>query len=107
MRVVAQLAPQAATAERLGVTLPDLMKLRRVTAGSIIQAGLLVFAGYALFTVFSSVDYASVSDELRNMTVGAVIIGFVLLGVGGLLGAEWEEREIDKYLRRTKYRQRA
>jgi hypothetical protein len=25
----------------------------------------------------------------------------VLLGIGGLFGAEWERREIDRYLRRT------
>jgi hypothetical protein len=28
------------------------------------------------------------------------IAGVVLLGVGGLFGADWERREIDKYLRR-------
>jgi heme/copper-type cytochrome/quinol oxidase subunit 1 len=32
--------------------------------------------------------------------IGVAITGIVLLGVGGLLGAEWERREIDKYLRR-------
>jgi hypothetical protein len=29
-----------------------------------------------------------------------VITGIVLLGLGGLFGADWERREIDKYLRR-------
>ena len=28
------------------------------------------------------------------------ITGIVLLGAGGLFGADWEHREIDKYLRR-------
>jgi type IV secretory pathway VirB2 component (pilin) len=28
------------------------------------------------------------------------ITGIVLLGIGGLFGADWERREIDKYLRR-------
>jgi 4-hydroxybenzoate polyprenyltransferase len=32
--------------------------------------------------------------------VGVAITGIVLLGVGGLFGADWERREIDKYLRR-------
>jgi hypothetical protein len=32
--------------------------------------------------------------------IGVAITGIVLLGVGGLFGADWEQREIDKYLRR-------
>jgi 4-hydroxybenzoate polyprenyltransferase len=32
--------------------------------------------------------------------VGVAITGIVLLGIGGLFGADWERREIDKYLRR-------
>ena len=28
------------------------------------------------------------------------ITGIVLLGIGGLFGADWERREIDKYLQR-------
>ena len=32
--------------------------------------------------------------------IGVAITGIVLLGVGGLFGADWERREVDKYLRR-------
>ena len=32
--------------------------------------------------------------------IGVAITGIVLLGIGGLFGAEWERREVDKYLRR-------
>src|SRR5262249_1256472 len=32
--------------------------------------------------------------------IGVAILGVVLLGVGGLFGDDWEQREIDKYLRR-------
>lgn len=32
--------------------------------------------------------------------VGVLITGIVLLGVGGLFGPDWEQREVDKYLRR-------
>jgi 2TM domain-containing protein len=32
--------------------------------------------------------------------IGVAITGIVLLGIGGLFGANWERREIDKYLRR-------
>jgi hypothetical protein len=32
--------------------------------------------------------------------IGVAIAGIALLGIGGLLGVEWEQREIEKYLRR-------
>jgi 2TM domain-containing protein len=32
--------------------------------------------------------------------IGVVITGLVLLGIGGLFGPDWEQREVDKYLRR-------
>ena len=31
--------------------------------------------------------------------IGVAITGIVLLGIGGLFGADWERREIDKYFR--------
>jgi 2TM domain len=34
--------------------------------------------------------------------IGVAITGIVLLGVGGLFGADWEQREVDKYLRRRR-----
>ena len=33
--------------------------------------------------------------------IGVAITGIVLLGIGGLFGANWEHRQVDKYLRRT------
>jgi uncharacterized membrane protein len=32
--------------------------------------------------------------------IGVAITAIVLLGIGGLLGADWERRQIDKYLNR-------
>jgi 4-hydroxybenzoate polyprenyltransferase len=32
--------------------------------------------------------------------LGVAVTGFVLLGIGGVFGIDWEQREIDKYLRR-------
>ena len=32
--------------------------------------------------------------------IAVAITGIVLLGIGGLFGADWERREIDKYLER-------
>jgi 2TM domain len=34
--------------------------------------------------------------------IAVAITGIVLLGIGGLFGADWERREIDKYLRRQR-----
>jgi hypothetical protein len=34
--------------------------------------------------------------------IGVAITGIVLLGIGGLFGADWERREIDRYLRRRR-----
>ena len=33
--------------------------------------------------------------------LGVAIAGVVLFGIGGLFGHEWEQREIDKYVRRA------
>jgi hypothetical protein len=32
--------------------------------------------------------------------IAVAITGLALLGIGGLLGVDWERREIDQYLRR-------
>jgi hypothetical protein len=32
--------------------------------------------------------------------IGVAITGLVLLGIGGLFGADWERRQMEKYLRR-------
>jgi hypothetical protein len=32
--------------------------------------------------------------------IGVAVTGIVLVGIGGLFGADWERREIEKYLRR-------
>ena len=32
--------------------------------------------------------------------IGVAITGIVLLGIGGLFGADWERRQIDAHLRR-------
>jgi 2TM domain len=36
--------------------------------------------------------------------IGVALTAIVLLGIGGLFGAEWERREIDKYLQRRRGR---
>ena len=34
--------------------------------------------------------------------IGVAIAGIALLGIGGLFGADWERREIEKYQRRRR-----
>lgn len=75
------------TAEHLGVELPDLVKLRRVTFGSVLQLALLLFASIALIDALSSIDFAAVGDEFREMSVGAVLIGLGLAQIARSSGA--------------------
>jgi hypothetical protein len=34
--------------------------------------------------------------------IAVALTGILLLGLGGLFGADWERREVDKYLRRRR-----
>lgn len=56
--------------ERIGKTLnagdQELIKLRRVTWGSILNLALLVFAAYALIGLLGDVDLETFADALRN-----------------------------------------
>jgi hypothetical protein len=36
--------------------------------------------------------------------IAVAITGLVLLGIGGVFGPDWERREVDKYLLRTRRR---
>ena len=50
----------------LGVGEQDLIRLRRVTKGSILNLALLVFAAYALIGLLGDVDMAEFADALRG-----------------------------------------
>ena len=80
-------ALRTATAAHIGVELPDLVKLRRVTVGSVLQLALLLFASLALIDALSSIDFASVGDEFRSMSLGAVLVGLGLAQVARASGA--------------------
>jgi uncharacterized membrane protein YbhN (UPF0104 family) len=75
------------TANHLGVELPDLVRLRRVTLGSVLQLVLLLVASVALISALSSIDFASVTDEFRAMSLGAVLVGLVVAQIGRGSGA--------------------
>ena len=60
----------------------------------------------ALSLMWFTIDMLDGSDSLwfywpmGGTGIAVVITGVALLGIGGLFGADWEQREIDKYLQR-------
>ena len=60
----------------------------------------------ALSVMWFAIDMADDSSSvwfywpMLGSGIAVAITGIVLLGIGGLFGADWESREIDKYLRR-------
>lgn len=69
---------QAAVVAATGQDLPDPVKLRRVSGRSLLTAGLLVFAAWALIPLLTGVDYAAVWDELQTATWSLMILGLVV-----------------------------
>jgi len=67
---------RAHLAEAAGVTVPDLIKLRRMTWWTAIQAALLVLAAAAVFAAFSKVDWSEVRTELANADWSWIVFGF-------------------------------
>ena len=60
----------------------------------------------ALSLMWFGIDLADDSSSywfywpMLGTGIAVAITGIVLLGVGGLFGADWERRQVDKYLRR-------
>jgi uncharacterized membrane protein YbhN (UPF0104 family) len=65
-------------AEAAGAEEPELVKLRRMTWWTIIQAGLLVLAVAAVITAFGKVDWTEARKELENAAWGFIVFGFVV-----------------------------
>lgn len=61
-----------------GAESPDLVKLRRVTWGTVGQAALFLLAGYALVVGLGSLDLAQVWDELQDASVPLLIAALVV-----------------------------
>ena len=61
-----------------GATVPDLIKLRRMTWWTVIQAVLLVLAFAAVYQAAVSVDWAVVRKDLSNANWWWIALGFVL-----------------------------
>jgi uncharacterized membrane protein YbhN (UPF0104 family) len=64
--------------ETVGTTPPGLVRLRRVTWGTVIQLGLLVFATSAVFSFVSGVDFHELASEVRNAAWGWIVVAFVV-----------------------------
>jgi len=63
---------------RLAIEQPELVQLRRVTLGSVLQVALLVLAGSALISGLAGLDFASVRDEVEALTLAGVLVCFLL-----------------------------
>jgi uncharacterized membrane protein YbhN (UPF0104 family) len=65
-------------AEAVGADVPELVRLRRMTWWSIIQAGLLVLAAWAVINAFGNVDWSIVRKDLANAAWGWILFGFIV-----------------------------
>ncbi|HMK12947.1 MAG TPA: lysylphosphatidylglycerol synthase transmembrane domain-containing protein [Acidimicrobiales bacterium] len=67
-----------AGAADLGVEPPELQQLQRVTKGTLLQAGLMVIAFFALFRVVSGIDFDELRKSLGEAIWWIVVLGFVV-----------------------------
>jgi glycosyltransferase 2 family protein len=62
-------------AVKVGQQAPELLKMRRVTVGSVVQIVLLGLAFWALASLVANLDFATLASEIRNATWWLVIVG--------------------------------
>jgi len=65
-------------ASLVGAEEPGLVKLRRVTWGSLVQAALLLLAGLAVLSFATGIDYDQLWSGLQGATWGWIVLGFVV-----------------------------
>jgi glycosyltransferase 2 family protein len=65
-------------AERVGITAPDLQRMRRVTWGSLLRMALLIVAFWALASAVGGLDFEVLAREVRDATWWLVIAGALL-----------------------------
>jgi glycosyltransferase 2 family protein len=66
------------TASLVGTEPPELVRLRRVTVGTLVQAALLLFAGLAVLSFAIEIDYGQLWTGLQSATWGWVLLGFLV-----------------------------
>jgi glycosyltransferase 2 family protein len=72
---------RASAATVVGAEEPQLVRLRRVTWGSLLQVGLLVLAVTAIVRVAGNIDFAAVRHDLSNATWGWLVFAFLFAQV--------------------------
>ena len=65
-------------AEAAGVPTPELVKLRRVTWGSVVQVALLALAVSAVAGWATGLDYAALAERIGEASWGWIVFAFVL-----------------------------
>lgn len=61
------------TAAAVGAEPPELVKIRRVSGGTILQIGLLVFAVLAIVKFAGNIDFTAVKDDLAAASLGWIV----------------------------------
>jgi glycosyltransferase 2 family protein len=80
-------ALRKATSQAAGVDAPDLAKLRRVTLGSVLQAGLLLLAASAIISYFAGLDIDELRTTFGSASIALLATGFVISQVPRLTQA--------------------
>jgi glycosyltransferase 2 family protein len=78
---------RTAAAAAVGTEAPALVRLRRVTLGSILRVGLPALAVLVLITAFAGMDLAELVDQVRNATWWLIVLAFLLTQVPRLTQA--------------------
>jgi uncharacterized membrane protein YbhN (UPF0104 family) len=73
-------------ADHLGLEEPELVQLRRITVGTIVQAALLVMVGVMMIAGLSGMDFAAAAEEFRDLQWGAVVVCLVLAQIARASG---------------------
>jgi hypothetical protein len=68
----------------------------------------IVVVYLALSAMWFTIDILTGSEDwwfywpMLGVGIGVVVTGLIMFGVGGLFGAEWERREVDRYMERRR-----
>lgn len=68
----------AAVVELTGASTPEPVKLRRVTARSLVLAGLLLLIGTAVVPALTSIDYAEIWDVLQSAKWALIVLALII-----------------------------
>ena len=80
-------ALRSSAADRVGADAPDLVPLRRITLGTVIQTLLLLLAASALISGLSGFDFAQVHEELTTADWSWLWLGFIVVQLPRLFQA--------------------